>query len=258
MTPAPGMPLAELQATLAALQGQCPQFDPPRLRGVESLLERAQQQRPSVQAPLLRRAASMLADYRRDCEQFSEQPSRLAGVLATHRQQLATRRGGAASALRALQAQLNRDTPDDAASDGASSPISALLRQQEFSLLGASQSHAPDKATSEPPKELRALRQLRSRQRHQDIEQRIDQLKEKERKDKKRFAKARKKLSVYKVIYQDKRLTKFGLMEAPFSILRRVIFVGSAFIFDTGSAVYLAVVIFMLLSYLKLLYLIAV
>lgn len=175
MTPAPGMPLAELQATLAALQGQCPQFDPPRLRGVESLLERAQQQRPSVQAPLLRRAASMLADYRRDCEQFSEQPSRLAGVLATHRQQLATRRGGAASALRALQAQLNRDTPDDAASDGASSPISALLRQQEFSLLGASQSHAPDKATSEPPKELRALRQLRSRQRHQDIEQRIDQ-----------------------------------------------------------------------------------
>ncbi|MEE2652892.1 MAG: DUF2894 domain-containing protein [Pseudomonadota bacterium] len=175
MTPAPGMPLAELQATLAALQGQCPQFDPPRLRGVESLLEKAQQQRPSVQAPLLRRAASMLADYRRDCEQFSEQPSRLAGVLATHRQQLATRRGGAASALRALQAQLNRDTPDDAASDEASSPISALLRQQEFSLLGASQSHASDKATSEPPKELRALRQLRSRQRHQDIEQRIDQ-----------------------------------------------------------------------------------
>ena len=175
MTPAPGMPLAELQATLAALQGQCPQFDPPRLRGMESLLERAQQQRPSVQAPLLRRAASMLADYRRDCEQFSEQPSRLAGVLATHRQQLATRRSGAASALRALQAQLNRDTPDDAASDEASSPISDLLRQQEFSLLGASQSHAPDKATSEPPKELRALRQLRSRQRHQDIEQRIDQ-----------------------------------------------------------------------------------
>lgn len=175
MTPAPGMPLAELQATLAALQGQCPQFDPPRLRGVESLLERAQQQRPSVQAPLLRRAASMLADYRRDYEQFSEQPSRLAGVLATHRQQLATRRSGAASALRALQAQLNRDTPDDAASDEASSPISSLLRQQEFSLLGASQSHAPDKATSEPPKELRALRQLRSRQRHQDIEQRIDQ-----------------------------------------------------------------------------------
>ncbi len=168
MTPAPGMPLAELQATLATLQGQCPQFDPPRLRGVESLLERAQQQRPSVQAPLLRRAASMLADYRRDCEQFSEQPSRLAGVLAT-------RRSGAASALRALQAQLNRDTPDDAASDEASSPISALLRQQEFSLLGASQSHAPDNATSEPPKELRALRQLRSRQRHQDIEQRIDQ-----------------------------------------------------------------------------------
>ncbi|WP_154653885.1 DUF2894 domain-containing protein [Spongiibacter marinus] len=175
MTPAPGMPLAELQATLAALQGQSPQFDPPRLRGVESLLERAQQQRPSVQAPLLRRAASMLADYRRDCEQFSEQPSRLAGVLATHRQQLATRRSGAASALRALQAELNRDTPDDAASDEASSPISALLRQQEFSLLGASQSHAPDNATSEPPKELRALRQLRSRQRHQDIEQRIDQ-----------------------------------------------------------------------------------
>lgn len=168
MTPAPGMPLAELQATLATLQGQCPQFDPPRLRGVESLLERAQQQRPSVQAPLLRRAASMLADYRRDCEQFSEQPSRLAGVLAT-------RRSGAASALRALQAQLNRDTPDDAASDEASSPISALLRQQEFSLLGASQSHTPDNATSEPPKELRALRQLRSRQRHQDIEQRIDQ-----------------------------------------------------------------------------------
>ena len=175
MTPAPGMPLAELQATLATLKGQCPQFDPPRLRGVESLLEKAQQQRPSVQAPLLRRAASMLADYRRDCEQFSEQPSRLAGVLATHRQQLATRRSGAASALRALQAQLNRDTPDDATSDEASSPISALLRQQEFSLLGASQSHAPDKATSEPPKELRALRQLRSRQRHQDIEQRIDQ-----------------------------------------------------------------------------------
>ncbi|WP_372879249.1 DUF2894 domain-containing protein [Spongiibacter marinus] len=168
MTPAPGTPLAELQATLATLQGQCPQFDPPRLRGVESLLERAQQQRPSVQAPLLRRAASMLADYRRDCEQFSEQPSRLAGVLAT-------RRSGAASALRALQAQLNRDTPDDAASDEASSPISALLRQQEFSLLGASQSHTPDNATSEPPKELRALRQLRSRQRHQDIEQRIDQ-----------------------------------------------------------------------------------
>lgn len=168
MTPAPGMPLAELQATLATLQGQCPQFDPPRLRGVESLLEKAQQQRPSVQAPLLRRAASMLADYRRDCEQFSEQPSRLAGVLAT-------RRSRAASALRALQAQLNRDTPDDAASDEASSPISALLRQQEFSLLGASQSHPPDKATSEPPKELRALRQLRSRQRHQDIEQRIDQ-----------------------------------------------------------------------------------
>jgi len=168
VTPAPGMPLAELQATLATLQGQCPQFDPPRLRGVESLLERAQQQRPSVQAPLLRRAASMLADYRRDCEQFSEQPSRLAGVLAT-------RRSGAASALRALQAQLNRDTPDDAASDEASSPISALLRQQEFSLLGASQSHTPDNATSEPPKELRALRQLRSRQRHQDIEQRIDQ-----------------------------------------------------------------------------------
>ncbi len=175
MTPAPGMPLAELQATLAALQGQCPQFDPPRLRGVESLLEKAQEQRPSVQAPLLRRAASMLADYRRDCEQFSEQPSRLAGVLATHRQQLATRRSGAASALRALQAELNRDTPDDATSDEASSPISALLRQQEFSLLGASQSHAPDNATSEPPKELRALRQLRSRQRHKDIEQRIDQ-----------------------------------------------------------------------------------
>ena len=41
--------------------------------------------------------------------------------------------------------------------------------------MGAPQSHAPDKATSEPPKELRALRQLRSRQRHQDIEQRIDQ-----------------------------------------------------------------------------------
>ena len=175
MTPVPGTPLAELQATLATLQGQCPQFDPPRLRGVESLLERAQQQRPSVQAPLLRRAASMLADYRRDCEQFSEQPSRLAGVLASHRQQLATRRSGAASALRALQAQLNRDAPDDAPSDEASSPISALLRQQEFSLLGASPSHAPDNATSEPPKELRALRQLRSRQRHQDIEQRIDQ-----------------------------------------------------------------------------------
>ena len=175
MIPAPGMPLTELQATLAALQGQCPQFDPPRLRGVETLLERAQQQRPSVQAPLLRRAASMLADYRRDCEQFSEQPSRLAGVLATHRQQLATRRSGAASALRALQAELNRDTPGDAGSDEASSPISALLRQQEFSLLGACRSHAPDNATSEPPKELRALRQLRSRQRHQDIEQRIDQ-----------------------------------------------------------------------------------
>lgn len=168
-------PLPTLKETLAALKADYPHYDPSRLHGAETLLARAEQQRPAVQAPLLRRAAALLNDYRQACESSGEGESRLATIVSTRRQQLAQRRSGAASALRVLQRQLNSETVTPSESAESRSPISALLRQQELSLLGGVADSNTEPRSSEPPRELRALRLLRSRQRHQDIEQRIDQ-----------------------------------------------------------------------------------
>jgi hypothetical protein len=145
------MPLPALKETLAVLQADYPHVDPPRLHGIAQLLARAEQQRPAVQAILLRRAAGMLENYQRGCQQGGGE-SRLATIVSARRQQLTQRRCGAAVALRALQHELNRETGTPAETRESVSPISA-----------------------NPPRELRALRLLRSRQRHQDIEQRIDQ-----------------------------------------------------------------------------------
>ena len=168
-------PLPTLQKTLADLKAAHPHYDPPRLHGAEQLLARAEQQRPAVQAPLLRRAAALLNDYQQACENSGDGESRLATIVSTRRQQLAQRRSGAASALRALQRELNSETVTPSESAESTSPISALLRQQELSLLGGMDDSNAESRSSEPPRELRALRLLRSRQRHQDIEQRIDQ-----------------------------------------------------------------------------------
>lgn len=168
-------PLPTLQETLAVLKADYPHYDPPRLHGAEQLLLRAVNQRPAAQTPLLKRAAAMLADYRRDCENAGVEHRRVLASLSARRQQLAQRRSGAASALRVLQRELNRDTSTPTTGDSERrSPISALLRQQEFSLLGETTTPA-ETEHNQPPRELRALRLLRSRQRHQDIEQRIDQ-----------------------------------------------------------------------------------
>ncbi|WP_272991387.1 MULTISPECIES: DUF2894 domain-containing protein [Spongiibacter] len=169
------MPLPALKETLAVLQADYPHVDPPRLHGIAQLLARAEQQRPAVQAILLRRAAGMLENYQRGCQQGGGE-SRLATIVSARRQQLTQRRCGAAVALRALQHELNRETGTPAETRESVSPISALLRQQEFSLLGeVAETGAHQANSANPPRELRALRLLRSRQRHQDIEQRIDQ-----------------------------------------------------------------------------------
>ena len=157
------MPLPALKETLAVLQADYPHVDPPRLHGIAQLLARAEQQRPAVQAPLLRRASALLNDYRQACENSGEGESRLATIVSTRRQQLAQRRSGAASALRALQRQLNSETVTPSESAESRSPISALLRQQELSLLGGVADSNTEPRSSEPPRELRALRLLRSR-----------------------------------------------------------------------------------------------
>lgn len=171
--------LPALQQALRQLQAEHPRYDAPCLTGVEGLLTRAVGQRPAVQAVLLRRVDALLSAYQQNSQAAENEQTRQAQTLAARRQQLSQRRSGAASALRALQVELNREHRDDTAvvSDGAS-PISALLRQQELALLGQpsdkqEQQTAPKQF--EPPRELRALRKLQSRRRHQNIEQRIEQ-----------------------------------------------------------------------------------
>ena len=63
----------------------------------------------------------------------------------------------------------------------------------------------------------------------------------------------------YALFYSGKKLTKFAILDSMFFVVRRMIFVASAIWLTTdGSYVLLALGIFMLTSYLQLMYVITV